>query len=81
MASIEKIIPFLVFWEAGVMASGLSNEELYLKAKAKGLASDPADSGGATLVGVTIGTYKDYCRRKGMSVPFATAIVRSRIHI
>ena len=69
MARIEKIIPFLIFWETGVKTHESSNELLYEKAKTKGIANDPADSGGATLVGVTIGTYKDYCRRKGRAVP------------
>lgn len=30
-----------------------------------GWANDPLDQGGATMKGVTIGTYTEYCRRKG----------------
>ena len=69
MAQFEKLIPFLIFWETGVKAPESTNAQLFLKAKANGLANDPADRGGATLVGVTIGTYKDYCRRNGRSIP------------
>ncbi len=68
MAQLEKIIPFLILWETGIQDKNLSNETLYAKAKARGIANDPADRGGATLVGVTIGTYKDYCRRNGRNI-------------
>ena len=34
-----------------------------------GFANDPDDSGGPTMKGVTIATYKEYCRRKGRPVP------------
>ena len=34
-----------------------------------GFANDPDDAGGPTMKGVTIATYKEYCRRKGRPVP------------
>lgn len=34
-----------------------------------GWANDPIDQGGATMKGVTIGTYTEYCRRKGRPAP------------
>ena len=34
-----------------------------------GFANDPDDSGGATMKGVTIGTYTEYCKRKGKPKP------------
>lgn len=34
-----------------------------------GFANDPKDSGGPTYRGVTLNTYKSYCRRKGLPVP------------
>lgn len=34
-----------------------------------GFANDPDDSGGPTMKGITIATYKEYCRRKGRPVP------------
>lgn len=69
MAQLEKIIPFLIYWEAGVSDPSADNETLFIMARRKGIAKDPADRGGATLAGVTIGTYKDYCRRTGRPVP------------
>ena len=68
MAHLEKIIPFLIFWETGVRDNSADNETLFRKARAKGISKDPADRGGATLVGVTIATYREYCRRKGRTV-------------
>ncbi|MDE5586107.1 MAG: peptidoglycan domain protein [Muribaculaceae bacterium] len=68
MAHLEKIIPFLIFWETGVRSTSSETETLFNMAKAKGLANNPGDIGGLTLVGVTIGTYRDYCRRKGRAV-------------
>lgn len=76
MAQIEKMIPFIILWESGVSDSSADNQTLFLKAKAKGIVNDPADSGGATLVGVTLATYKDYCRRKGRGVPGASALAK-----
>lgn len=43
--------------------------ELFLIARTRGYANDPVDTGGATMVGVTIGTYSEYRRRKGLSKP------------
>ena len=34
-----------------------------------GWANDKDDLGGATMMGVTIGTYTNYCRRKGKGKP------------
>lgn len=69
MAQLEKMIPFLIFWETGVKDRSADSEKLFIKARAKGVASDPADRGGATLAGVTLGTYSDYCRKRGRGVP------------
>lgn len=69
MAQLEKLIPFLIFWETGIQDPTLSNDNLFAKAKARGIANDPADRGGATMVGVTIATYRDYCKRKRLPTP------------
>lgn len=70
MADIEKYIPIILRWEAGcVMKPGESVENAYLRAKKTGYANDPLDNGGATMVGVTIGTYRAYCKYKGKRVP------------
>lgn len=76
MAQLDKIIPFLIYWETGVNNYSADIETLFIEARAKGIAKDPADRGGATLVGVTIGTYKDYCRRKGRPVPMESELER-----
>ncbi len=69
MAQIESLIPFLILWETGVSDPTATPEALFSKARRKGVVCDPADRGGATLVGITIGTYKEYCRRKGRISP------------
>lgn len=74
MAQLEKIIPFIIEWESGVKDISADNETLFSRARNKGIVNDPADRGGATLVGVTIGTYKDYCRRKGKAVSNESAL-------
>ena len=69
MANVEKIVPFIIQFEAGVNPAGLTGEKLFEKARKTGYANDPDDLGGATMVGVTIATYKEYCRKKGYPVP------------
>ncbi len=69
MAQIEKLIPFLILWETGIQDPSLPNETLFSKAKALGIANDPDDRGGATMVGVTIGAYREYCSHKRLSTP------------
>ena len=70
MATIEKFIPILYRWEAGItMKTGETNESAFERAKKKGWANDPNDTGGATMVGITIGTYRSYCRYKGWKTP------------
>ena len=64
MAAIEGMIPFLIYFETGVRDDKISNRELYEMARAKGIANDPDDSGGATLVGVTHTTFKQYLKGK-----------------
>lgn len=70
MAKVEKLVKTIIKWEAGVnIIEGESNEEMFERAKAKGYANDPVDSGGPTMVGVTISTYRAYARKKGSRVP------------
>ena len=76
MAQLEKMIPFLMLWESGVADTGADNETLFLKARSKGVANDPTDYGGATLAGVTIATYGDYCKRKGRWKPSVADLAR-----
>lgn len=69
MARVENIVPFILKWETGTTGIGLTNEQLFEKAKLKGFANDPDDLGGATMCGVTLATFAEYCRRKGYQRP------------
>ena len=69
MAKVESIVPFILKWETGTTGIGLTNEQLFEKAKLKGFANDPDDLGGATICGVTLATFTEYCRRKGYPRP------------
>ena len=70
MANIEHFIPFLIKWEAGISKkSNETNESLFQRARKTGWADDPDDLGGQTMVGVTMATYEEYCRRKGYPTP------------
>lgn len=69
MAKVEKLVPIIIKWESGVTGEKLTNEELFEKARTKGFANDPADSGGATMVGVTIATFKAYRKSKRKPTP------------
>ena len=69
MARVENIVPFILKWETGTTGIGLTNEQLFEKAKLKGFANDPDDLGGATMCGVTLATFKEYCHRKGYPRP------------
>lgn len=70
MANIEHFIPFIIKWEAGISKkSNETNESLFQRARKTGWADDPDDLGGQTMVGVTMATYEEYCRRKGYPKP------------
>ena len=70
MATIDKFIPTLLLWEASItVKAGESLESAYTRATKRGFVNDPNDNGGATMVGVTIGTYRSYCRYKGWKTP------------
>ena len=70
MANIDKFIPILLRWEASItVKTNESLEDAYKRATKVGFVNDPNDNGGATMVGVTIGTYRSYCRYKGWKTP------------
>lgn len=48
--------------------------QIFEQARKTGFANDPDDAGGATMCGITIGTYKAYCRSKGYPVPTVTRL-------
>lgn len=51
------------------MKPGELLEAAFTRAKKVGFVNDPNDTGGATMVGVTIGAYRSYCRYKGQKTP------------
>ncbi len=67
MAKFEKLIPFILYFETGLKKEYLELPlpEMFAKAKRTGYANDPVDSGGATMCGVTIATYRAYRKRLG----------------
>lgn len=72
MAKFELLVPFLIEHEAGVVPKlGESIESQFNRARTSGWADDPLDSGGETMIGVTMATYTTYCRRKGYPKPTA----------
>lgn len=67
MAQLEKYIPFVIRFEAGVTDSTgkLTARQLFEKARKAGFANDPSDLGGATQTGVTLAAYNAYLRSIG----------------
>lgn len=72
MAQVDKLIPIIIKWEAATVGEGLTNEQLFEKARPKGYGCDPVDTGGATMVGVTLATYKAYRKKAGKRPPTVT---------
>lgn len=70
MAQIEHLIPHILQWECGVtVKAGESIQQAYERAKAKGVVTVKGDAGGATLCGVTLGTFREWRIKKGKLVP------------
>lgn len=67
MARIEEIVPFILYFEAGLSRQHLTlpKEAMFAQAKKTGWANDPDDMGGATMCGITFDTYKRYCQQEG----------------
>lgn len=71
MANVEIFAPFVIRFEAGVTAGSATGERLFEMARSTGFANDPDDLGGATMAGVTLATYAEYCRMNGLPCPTA----------
>lgn len=72
MAKSELLIPFIFAHEAGInldYARRVNLHTLVYKSRASGFSNDPLDRGGATFAGITLATYSDFCRRKGLPTP------------
>lgn len=70
MATIYGFIPILLRWEASVtIKNNETLESAFNRAKKTGWSNDPHDRGGATMIGITLDTYKAYCKYKGWKTP------------
>lgn len=70
MAEMDRFIPFVIKWEAGVIQEkGETPKQLFERARRKGFANNPDDKGGPTQTGVTIGTYRAWCKKHHVSEP------------
>ena len=68
-AIVDNLVPIIIKWEAGTTGDGLTNEQLFEKARTKGFVNDPIDKGGATMVGVTLDTFKAYRKKNCKKAP------------
>lgn len=70
MAQIEKLIPHILLCECSVtVQKGETLEHAYERARAKGVVTLKNDSGGATMCGVTIGTFQEWRVKRGERRP------------
>lgn len=73
----ESVVAHLLLWEVSYVAKkGESAESMYRNASRDGFHIVKGDKGGATMCGVTLSTYQDYCRRNGLPKPDAEALKR-----
>lgn len=71
MADIRKLAPILLKWEAGALPQGTLEAQWQI-ARKKGFSNHPNDTGGATMCGITIGSYTRYRQLKGRTKPSVT---------
>lgn len=70
MARIEKLIPHILLWENGIKTlPGETLGQTFARAKAKGVIKKKSDSGGPTLVGVTLTTFQEWRVSQGKPKP------------
>lgn len=78
MADIMKLAPIILKWEAGARyemtdSKGrpytLPLDKQWEYAAKKGYSNRPDDLGGPTFCGITLKTYKSYCKRNGRPTP------------
>lgn len=71
MANIDNLIPFILYYEAGLPRkyTSLPFEQMFQYAKQSGWANDPDDAGGATMCGITIGTFQSYAKKNHQPIP------------
>ena len=72
MADIERLIPHILRWECGVLKKeGQTNREYFQIARKKGWSDKKSDRGGKTMCGVTLKTFTEYRKKKGLPAPTA----------
>lgn len=72
---MESLMKHLLRWECSVFpADGETVKSLYERAAKKGVTHIKNDLGGATLCGITLRTYTDWCRLKGYPKPTETRL-------
>lgn len=72
MAGINNFIAFVIAHEAGgTKAANETNAQFFERTRAKGWSDKASDRGGKTQTGVTLTTYKSYCKTKGLREPTA----------
>lgn len=70
MADFNKIIHRLIFRETGVRElPGESDERHYRRAAPKGYHDKRTDRGGPTFIGVTLSTFRGWCKTQGQTLP------------
>lgn len=80
MANHLLMIPFILHFEAATRLERHSApdeprcRQLFEWARRNGWSDDPADRGGATMCGITLTTFRTYCRRKGLARPDKDAL-------
>ena len=62
MAKIESMVPHILTWEVGLKDSErkLAPRQMYERGSRRGFHKIPGDRGGATMCGVTIGTFREW---------------------
>lgn len=70
MANMDQFISFVIAHEAGGVKKKLeTNCEFFERTRSKGWSDKKSDRGGKTQTGVTLNTYRYYCKIKGISEP------------
>jgi len=70
MADVNKLMPHIIQWESGQKQKARETTEDYFnRSKNTAYANDKDDTGGPTMMGVTIGTFTAYKRKKGLRAP------------
>lgn len=70
---MDRFVKFLLVFEAGIQIhdAGSPNELLFQNAAKSGFSDIPEDAGGPTMCGITLNTYRQFCKRMGYPSPSA----------